>query len=153
MPRGQQRRRHHAAQRDTPGEVQNGVDVAVLGARALAVQVLRDERAHDAEQAAPEAGHAARRPAHRRGEGLRGPPVQHGVEHALEEVLHGEEPQVLGDRVDGREEQDGSAHQARGEHHGPLAPQRGDAVRHAAQEHAQDARGVGVDVARVGKGE
>lgn len=115
--------------------------------------MLRNQRTHNPKQPTPEARHSAGRPADRRGERLRGPTVQHGVEHALEEVLHGEEPQVLGHRVDRRKQQDRGAHEARREDHGPLAAERGDAVHDAAEEDAQDARGVGVDVACVGEGE
>lgn len=115
--------------------------------------MLRNQRTHNPKQAAPETRHTTRRAADRRGKGLGRPPIQHGVEHALEKILHGEEAQILGDRVDGCEEEDGCAHETRGEDHGPFAADGGDAISYAAEEDAEDTRGVGVDVACVGEGQ
>lgn len=115
--------------------------------------MLSNQRADDPKQPPPEARNATRRPAHRRREGLGRPAVQDGVEHGLEEVFEREEAFVIRGGVDGGEEEDGGAHEAGGEAHGPLAAEGGDAVHEGAEEDAEDAGRVGVDVCSVGVGE
>ena len=79
--------------------------------QALGEQFCRDERGHDAEEATPEAGDPAGGAADGRGERLGRPAVEDGVEHGLEEVLHHVQADVGGLRVDGREEEEGDAHE------------------------------------------
>lgn len=74
--------------------------------------MLRNKRADNPKEPTPETGHAASRPTDRRRERLRRPPVQHGVEHGLKEVLQCEKALVFGDSVDGREQEYGRPHEA-----------------------------------------
>ena len=111
---------------------------------------LRGERGDDAKKAAEEARNSTRRAADVTGEGLGRPAVQDGVEHALEEVLQDTQPDVGSLAVDGREEEERHGHQRRGDDHGPLPAHAGEVVAQYAEEDANDAGQVDVDVGAVG---
>lgn len=111
MLRRQQRCSQHTPQRNPARQIQHGIHIPLPARRrTLPIQPLRNQRTHNPKQPAPKARHAARRAAYGRGKRLGCPAVQHGVEHALEKVLHGEEAQVLGDRVNCRKQNDADAH-------------------------------------------
>lgn len=81
------------------------------------------------------------------------PAVEHRVKHALKKVLEAEHSEAFRNRVDGRKEENGDAHEGRREDHGPFAAEARHAVHGCAGEDTENAACVGVDVRGVGEGE
>ena len=151
IPR-QKRRSKHTTQRNPTSQVQNAIDTRGTQIRALGGDdVLRGQRGDDAEQTAPETRQSTRRASDRGGEDFGRPAVEHGVKHALHKVFQHVEPDVAGFVVDGAEDEDAGAHEARGDHHCVFAADGGDAVHEGSEEDADDAGEVDVDVAAVGE--
>lgn len=112
--------------------------------------MLGDQGGHDAEQSAPEPCESTSSTTDGRGECLGCPAVQDGVEHGLEEVLHGEETLVFGAGVDDGEEEDGGAHEGGRDDEGVFPAEHGDVVHECTEENTDDAGRIGIDVGGVG---
>jgi hypothetical protein len=143
----QQRSCDHTAQTNATRKIQYRVDPSPT---TTCIQMLRNQRTHDAKQSSPKTRNAACCPSDWCGECLGRPPIKHSVEHALEEILHDVESNVGGRTVDGTEEEDGNAHHGGGNDHGPFAADAGDAVGCGAEKNADDTGEVYVDVGTVG---
>ena len=141
--RRQKQNRHRAHKHTATGQIQHVI-------RAPSQQMRRNKRTDDTKDPAPKAGHTRRGAAYRRGESFGRPAVEDGVEHGLEEILHGVEADVRGLGVDGREEEERGGHEGAGDDHGPFAADEGDAVHQGAEEDAGDAADVDDDVVAVG---
>jgi hypothetical protein len=115
--------------------------------------MLRNQRTHNPKQPAPKTRNPTRRPPYRRRKSFRRPSIQHRIKHALEEILHDVEADITGGAVDTTEQEDGNAHHGGGEDHGIFAADARDTVRCGAEQDANDAGEVDVDVGAVGVAE
>lgn len=137
LPR-QQRNAHRTHKHARARQIQHRVDARIQ-------QMRRYQRTDDAEQSSPKARQPRRRATNRRRERLGRPPVQHGVEHALEEVFHAVDADVGSLGVDLGEDEQARAHHGAGEYHGELPA----VVEGGAEGDAGDAKEVDVNVGAV----